>query len=67
MQSTAYISNQNCFCFSVLNDAKIQCVVGGQKGTGSIREFKLQALDCPDGITQCMKAGPKLGGEFSCH
>ena len=27
-------------------------------------EFKLQALDCPDGITQCMKSGPKLGGEF---
>jgi len=34
-------------------------------------EFKLQALDCPDGITQCMKsAGPYLGDltayVFSC-
>ena len=56
---------QNLSCFPVHNDAKrFQCIVGGNVGGIVDAEFKLQALDCPDGVTQCMKTGPNLGGEF---
>ena len=39
-------------------------MAGGQAFADSDEEFKLQEFDCPDGITQCKKVGPKLGGEF---
>ena len=66
--STSYrYSKNNLFCFSAHHDAKkIQCLVGGGNDTESQNgELILQASDCPDGITQCMKSGPKLGGEFT--
>ena len=49
-----------------INAENIQCKtgVGGINGSKDVKE-NLHFKECPEGITQCMKTGIKLDGEFS--